>query len=219
MMQKSTMVIEPNDEHAATSAKDLWAIRSVVADAHRQAREIIDEAKAKRDDLIEQARAEVALIDARRPDPSSRPITPIHSSEIAARTFPKAFRGLDKSAVYEWLSMAQASHATLEEELDRLRTAWDEILVALTRLESHPERFALAEVLAAGRPDPAVSSVDTSAVRETLTGPIRSVRKARASLASARLQLARLQHRAALLQRSNEQLRTQLLKTLAKACP
>lgn len=175
--------------------------------------------------VVEQRRAELALDPSRPVRVPTGPSTPVHSSEISARAFRTAIRGLDPHGVTDWLRVVEASHAALEDELERLRRGWDEMLIASADLRSaisaSPATQArwgsLARTIGIGRPDPQLVTMDTGSTRDALAGAVRGRRRTKAALASAGVQLARMQHRAALLQRSNEQLRSQLIDTLTEA--
>lgn len=147
----------------------------------------------------------------------------VHSSEISAHEFRTSFRGLDPQAVGDWLRVVEASHAAQADELERLRAGWDEMLIAIARMRAagsdsrgatNARWSSLARQIADGRPDPTLRAADVTAIRDPFAGQIRGLRRTQAALQAAEIQLSRMQHGAALLQRSNERLRSQLIETL-----
>lgn len=218
--------------------------RVLLSDARREARRLLLEAREQSAVIVDEARTQAAemLATAKAQAPAQKdaagkespltrlraarvPATSVHSSEISARSFRKVVHGLDGHAVREWLSVVQASHAALEDELDRLRWGWDEMLIASARAstsgsngsveQSNPWR-SLARSIDVGRPDPQLISPHTGSTRNALAGAVRGRRQTRAALAEASTQLARMQHDNALLLRANEELRTQLIQTIVE---
>lgn len=169
--------------------------------------------------------ADPAVIGEPPPARAAAPrISPIHSSEITARTFRATFRGLDPEAVRGWLQLIEASQEALEDEVERLSRGWDALLLAAARLRaalSEPEgelatRWeALARCLSETRPNPELSATTTGFARAALDEAARGRRSAQAALFDAATQLARLQHETAVLRHENEQLRSRLIETVA----
>jgi DivIVA domain-containing protein len=154
------------------------------------------------------------------PQPLHPPVSLVHSSEITSRAFPKAFRGLDEDSVYAWLEVVEGSHQALEEELERLRQGWDELLInaarALNSSRQDPAtRKELIERLAASRPSAEIEETATGFSRSLIEGALKGRQSARAALRAAATQLARMQHQTALLRRSNEELRSTLISLMA----
>lgn len=156
-----------------------------------------------------------------RPRP---PIVDLHSSEISTRFFPKKWAGIDPTSVREWLLVVEPSFAALEDEVLRLRDSWDEILIAASRARAALGRSieredqnvwrALARALVSVRPPMGVPVLHASSTRAAFSGRLRRKKDLQAALEASNTQLARLQRTAALLERSNEQLRTQLIDSL-----
>lgn len=152
-----------------------------------------------------------------------RSVTPVHSGEIAARTFRTTFRGLDPVEVREWLTVVEASHEALEDELDRIRDAWEDLLLASAHLRAAAasgdpltaERWnTLASAFRATRPDAELEGSSTGFARAALDDAMRGRGDARAALLGAVTHLARLQHENTMLRRDNDALRQQLIDTL-----
>lgn len=155
--------------------------------------------------------------------PQHRPSTIVHGGEIASRGFRTSFRGYDPVEVREWLRLVEASHEALEDELDRLRAGWDELLLAAARTRAAvangaPDQasrwHALAAAFEASRPDPALESSTTGYARAILDEAMRGRRDAQAALLDVVGQLARLQHENAVLRAENQTLRSRLIETL-----
>lgn len=216
--------------------------------AHAQAERIRQEATEEATVLLARCRAEADEVQAEAEahpattsTGSTRPaITPMHSSEISARQFPRGWRGLDPEPVQKWLALVEASQATLEDEVDRLQVAWDDAVDCLARLkvrlatlqagQSNPrsdlelehareEWEQAARALAATTRDrPARSTFESLLVRQAMMeAPIRRrlFGYARAEvdrlLTSSAAQVARLENRASILATENQQLRQRLL--------
>jgi cell division septum initiation protein DivIVA len=214
--------------------------------AHAQAERIRQEATEEATALLARCRAEAEEAQAEAHPAttstgSTRPaITPMHSSEISARQFPRGWRGLDPEPVQKWLALVEASQATLEDEVDRLQVAWDDAVDCLARLKirlatlqagqgnprsdlelehAREEWQQAARALAASTRDrPARSTFESLLVRQAMMeAPIRRrlFGYARAEvdrlLASSAAQVARLENRASILATENQQLRQRLL--------
>lgn len=221
-------VLEPaSSEEGPLLVKARREAESIRNEARREAEAIVASAHAERDRVLQKVGSEAALHGQRLNKRPVHPATLVHSSEISTHMFRRSFRGLDAEAVCDWLAVVEASYAALEDELDRLRSGWDEMLIASARMRfatsaaqvsaQDPWR-SVARSIASSRPNAKLLESDTSIARDALAGPPRGRRRTQKALTAAGVQLARMQHDAALLQWSNEQLRSQLLDTLAEAC-
>ena len=226
---------------------------AVLGAAHAQAERIAQQAEEEAATLLARSRAEAdevrAAMEAEaRPGTSDAvttastrtPITPMHSSEISARQFPRRWRGLDSAPVQKWLALVESSQATLEDEVDRLQAAWDEAVDCLARLKMrlatlqmthgdptlhHELEHARGEWERAARALAASvqgrgnrSTFESVLVRQAmLETPIRSqllgYSKAEVDrlLASSATHIARLENRASILAVENQQLRERVL--------
>lgn len=220
-------IVELPAVYLETAATLLAAARNeatrITDEAHAEAAAIVTGARAEHDRLLGRIRPP-ELVDLLLQDPPQVSGRGVHSSEISAHTFRTTFRGLDAQSVGDWLAVVEASHAVLEDERDHLQQGWDEMLIKAARLRSAfhsmPQAvrdpwhwFALA--IAGGRPNIQAAGTDAGFARDALAGAVHGRRRTKSALSAAGAQLARMQHGSAILERSNEQLRTQLIDTLA----
>lgn len=141
----------------------------------------------------------------------------VHSSEISARAFRTSFRGWDRRSVVEWLDIVEASHATLEDELERMRSGWDEMLIACARKRNSPDASWGQVAAAITTAQPISDLLETRITADALValrGPLRGLRRTRAALDEANLLLARSRNAVATLRRTNDELRGQLITGL-----
>lgn len=227
---------------------------AVVDAAHAQAERILEQARDEAAALVATSRAQgeevrAAAEGAEGVRPTRRPITPMHSSEIGAREFPRSWRGLDPAPVQKWLSLVESSQATLEDEVDRLQAAWDDAVECLARLkirlttlqmtqgnptlhhelehardEWEQAARALTAGARAGRGNR--STFESMLVRQAmLEAPIRrhlfgySRAEVDRLLASSAAQVARLENRASILSVENQQLRERVLAQASWGLP
>jgi cell division septum initiation protein DivIVA len=66
--------------------------------------------------------------------------TPIHSSEITLREFPRAVSGFDREAVSKWMSLVEQSFVLVEDELEHRRHEIDGVLTGLAAMRRHLDR-------------------------------------------------------------------------------
>jgi cell division septum initiation protein DivIVA len=66
--------------------------------------------------------------------------TPIHSSEITLREFPRSARGFDRQAVSKWLALVEQSFTLVEDELERRRQDRDGLIAGLGEMRRHLAR-------------------------------------------------------------------------------
>lgn len=152
------------------------------------------------------------------------PVVTMHSSEVSTEGLRVTFRGFDRRQVEDRMDATAASYAALEQEVERLRDAWDELLIALAgagkrRSDGSFDRGALdliARRMMAARPPTGVPLAAAPLARGGLTEARRSRASMRLAVREANVQVARLQRAAALLERSNEELRTRLIELLAE---
>lgn len=168
------------------------------------------------------------------------PLSPVHSSEIATRQLPKAWRGYEPGAVRSWLTLVALAQSMLEDDATRSRRQWDESLRAIAGLRSRLDRLAFGndqlladatgelkratEALRRARRPMGESDHETLAVRRVLLEtPLRlglfgvPRTAARAALDAAAAQLARLENRTAVLAADNDNLRNLLLEVVSDA--
>lgn len=220
--------------------------------AHAEAEHLRQQAKEEAATLLATCRSEAdevraAAADAERTTAGAgasrsprTPLTPMHSSEISARQFPRGWRGLEPAPVQKWLSLVESSQATLEDEVDRLQAAWDDAVDCLASLKTrlatlqmtqgspslHQEleharddweqaaRALAASVRGRGNRSTFESLLVRHAMLET---PIRrrlfGYAKAEVDrlLASSAAQVARLENRASILTAENQRLRERVL--------
>jgi cell division septum initiation protein DivIVA len=170
--------------------------------------------------------------------------TPIHSSEISSRDFPRAMRGFDPAAVSKWLTLVEQSYSLVEDELERRRMAADDVMEALGEMRSRLASAAsAADAAQAGHELLAAKSAwsravdvantglggtrlgfDTLAVRTALMEtPLRrrvlgySRDQVRNLLEVSAAQLARLENQLHLTHAENERLRSLFLEQIADA--
>jgi phytoene dehydrogenase-like protein len=201
---------------------------------------IVEEARAQayfeashiRDEGARQARAVMLRVP-----PTT---TPIHSSEISLREFPRSLRGVDAEAVSKWLALVEQSYALVEDELDRRRRELDDVLTSLGDMRRHLTRASAGdgeraeEDLGRARESwrraveitsstvPATRlGFDTLVVRTSLMEtPLRrrlmgySREQVRRLLEASAAQLARLENQLHLMHAENERLRSLFLEQL-----
>ena len=222
----------PNDAWS-NAGHDPTATRPPSNGSHRHVDiDLTDGALARRQPLTSQD-----LVPARARASTS----PVHSSEIAIRQLPTAWRGYDQRAVRSWLALVGLGHALLEDDAARSRTHWDESLRTLARLRAKISHLAASrpaaatadalwelnratEALRQARRPATQIDRETMAVRQQLLDtPLRmrlfgvGRREARAALDAAAAHVARLENRAALLAEDNENLRDLLLELVSDA--
>lgn len=185
--------------------------------------------------VVEIAVARSAMDETREPSQATSlqrnelPATGIvHASEISARTFRRSFRGLDPRSVQDWLAVVEASHAALEDELHRLRTGWDAMLTAASRVRRSPAAPGLATdpwahlaaVTEAAQPCSDLLDLrpDRDA-RNAFDGQPRTRAQLRVALSRGSTLLARTEQSASILRVTNDQLRAQLIDTLLTRSP
>jgi cell division septum initiation protein DivIVA len=234
-------------ENAETDARRVRDEAELEAQRARETAEldrvhVLEEARAQayyeatriREEGARQARQSVLRV------PST--ITPIHSAEVTAREFPRAWRGLDAQTVSKWLVLVEQSYTLLEDELDRRRAELDELFDAfgqirrrLTRAANLPEAGAEDELERARAAwsralEVAGASVtgsrlgfDTLVVRTALLDtPLRrrllgySRDQVRRLLESSASQMARLENQLHLVHAENERLRSVFIEQLVE---
>lgn len=249
MQRQATMSQADAERIRAVAESDARRIREEAEIDAQQVREIAD---LDRNRIVEGARAqaffeadhirEQGIRQARQGMLRVTPTTtPIHSSEISARDFPRALRGFDPQAVSKWLALVEQSYALVEDELERRRIDADDVVQALTEVR---RRLARAGTIDAGRDDEldgakaawnravevAGASLggtrlgfDTLVVRTALLEtPLRrrllgySRDQVRRLLEASAAQLARLENQLHLTHAENERIRSLLLEQLAE---
>jgi cell division septum initiation protein DivIVA len=247
-------------EHALSNATA--QAQQILDDARHEARRITEDALASgraqaaadHDRIIEEARAQVAyearqLRDERVNDERITTVkvlpttTPIHSSEITLREFPRSARGFDRQAVSKWLALVEQSYTFVEDQLERQRHDHDALVSGLADMRRHLDRAA--RVGEAGRAqaemhqarvawndvlDTAASTApasrlgfDTLMIRTALMEtPLRRTfagyerDQVRRLLESSAAQLARLENQLHLAHSENDRLRSLFLEQIAR---
>ncbi|MBW3548419.1 MAG: hypothetical protein KY452_09840 [Actinobacteria bacterium] len=233
---------EGRDEAAAVVDAAHAQAERIAQQAHEEAATLLARSRAEADEVraAMEAQAHAGTTGAVTASPPRTPITPMHSSEIGARQFPRRWRGLDPAPVQKWLALVESSQATLEDEVDRLQAAWDDAVDCLARLkmrlaalqmtqrdptlhhqleQARDEWQQAARALASsvqGRGNR--STFESVLIRQAmLEAPIRSqllgYSKAEVDrlLASSATHIARLENRASILAAENQQLRERVL--------
>ena len=233
---------EGRDEAAAVLDAAYAQAERIAQQANEEAATLLASSRAEADEVraAMEAEAHPGTTDAMTTSSTRAPITPMHSSEIGARQFPRRWRGLDPAPVQKWLALVESSQATLEDEVDRLQAAWDDAVDCLARLKmrlatlqmtqddstlhhelehARGEWERAARALAAsvqGRKNR--STFESVLIRQSmLEAPIRSQLlgycKAEVDrlLASSATHVARLENRASILAVENQQLRERVL--------
>ena len=237
------------DRIRAAAAADARRIRE---EAELEAERVREVAELDRTRIVEEARAqayfeanhirEEGARQARRTMLRVTPTTtPIHSSEIASRDFPRALRGFDPQAVSKWLALVEQSYSMIEDELERRRIDADDVVEALGEVRRRLARAGtLDPVQARGELDGAKTAwnraveiagtgvgstrlgFDTLVVRTALLEtPLRkrllgySRDQVRRLLETSAAQLARLENQLHLTHAENERIRGLFLEQLA----
>jgi cell division septum initiation protein DivIVA len=130
-------------------------VGGALSDANARARDIVAEAELDGVHIIEQARAQAYFETTRIHEEDRKPVrtpmlrvpattTPIHSSEIALREFPRALHGFDREAVSKWLALVEESFTLLEDELERRRHDIEGLVTGLAEMRRHLARASVA---------------------------------------------------------------------------
>ena len=242
-------------EEAAAQIRDAAEMdrRRLREEAEVEAHRVRETAELDRVHVLEEARAQAYYEATRIRDEGARQarqsvlrvpstITPIHSAEVTAREFPRAWRGLDAQTVSKWLVLVEQSYTLLEDELDRRRAELDELFDAfgqirrrLTRAASLPEGAAEDELekaraawnraleVAGGSVSGSRLGFDTLVVRTALLDtPLRrrlfgySRDQVRRLLETSASQMARLENQLHLIHAENERLRSVFIEQLVE---
>ncbi|HEV2068204.1 MAG TPA: hypothetical protein VGR26_00250 [Acidimicrobiales bacterium] len=242
--QAERLRAEGRDEAAAVVDAAHAQSERITQQANEEAATLLARSRAEADEvraaMAMEAEAHAGTTGAVTASSTRTPITPMHSSEIGARQFPRRWRGLDPAPVQKWLALVESSQATLEDEVDRLQAAWDDAVDCLARLKMrlatlqiapgdptlhHELEHARGEWEQAARALAASvqgrgnrSTFESVLIRQAmLEAPIRSqllgYSKAEVDrlLASSATHVARLENRASILAVENQQLRERVL--------
>jgi hypothetical protein len=161
--------------------------------------------------------------------------TPIHSSEISLREFPRALHGFDPEAVSKWLALVELSFTLVEDELERRRHDLDGLLAGLGEVRRQlagrsDDSIRRAKATWNRMLEDAAESVpatrlgfDTLLIRTALLeAPLRrsfagySRDQVRRLLETSAAQLARLENQLHLAHAENEHLMSLLLQEMAE---
>jgi len=238
-------------EAARITAEAQAEAEQLRAEAEADARALRAKAESDRAHIVEEARVQAYFEANQIREEGARQArsvmlrvppttTPIHSSEISLREFPRSFRGVDAEAVSKWLELVEQSYTLVEDELERRRRDLDDLLTALGEMRRHLGRAnaldgeRIEEEMGRARDswnravEIATSSVpstrlgfDTLVVRTALMEtPLRrqvlgySRDQVRRLLEASAAQLARLENQLHLTHAENERLRALFLEQL-----